>query len=126
LKDKLEAWDSKKLMIVCLGSPYSVSGIFANQSWAAPYAHFDELTALAKEKRIVFLTGDIHENALIDHGGFCEVISSGAYLPSHPDQPRFGLLDIYADKVEVKLFEGNAIQKKFAKTISRATGSIQP
>jgi hypothetical protein len=126
LKEKLEAWDSKKLMIVCLGSTYSVSGIFADQSWRTPYAHFDEFTRLAREKRIIFLSGDIHKNTLIDHGGFCEVISSGAHLPTHRDTPRFGVLDIYADKVDVKLFKGNTVQDKFAKTINRATGSIRP
>lgn len=131
LKEKLESWDSSKLLIVCLGSTYSVGGFFADQSWAnsksgVPYAHFAAFTALAKGKHIIFLCGDIHKNKFIDHGGFCEVISSGAYLPGSRDQSRFGVLEIYADKVEVKLFEGNAMQKKLNKTINRKTGSIQP
>ena len=131
LKDKLENWDSKKLLIVCLGSTYSVGGLLSDQSWmnkraGVPYAYFDEFTALAKSKRIIFLSGDIHKNKFIDHGGFCEVISSGAYLPREGDKSRFGLLDIYADRVEVKLFEGNQIDKRQSKTINRTTGSVQP
>lgn len=130
LKAKLESWNSEKLLIVCLGSTYSVRGFFADQSWkntlaGAPYANFDEFTRLARSKRIIFLSGDIHKNKFIDHGGFCEVISSGAYLPRKDDESRFGLLDIYADRAEVKLFEGNKIEKKVSKTINRATGSVQ-
>ena len=129
LKIKLENWESKKLLIVCLGSTYSVRGLFADQSWkntlaGAPYANFDEFTRLAKSKKIIFLSGDIHKNKFIDHDGFCEVISSGAYLPGKSDQSKFGLLDIYAERVEVKLFEGNKIEKKISKTINRATGSV--
>lgn len=131
LKLKLKNWDSRKLLIVCLGSTYSVRGLFADQSWkntlaGAPYANFDEFTRMAKSKRIIFLSGDIHKNKFIDHGGFCEVISSGAYLPGKGDKSKFGLLDIYAERVEVKLFEGNRIEKKISKTINRATGSVQP
>lgn len=130
LRIKLEAWDSKKLLIVCLGSTYSVGGALSDQSWmnkkaGTPYANFEEFTRLAKSRRIVFLSGDIHKNKLIDHGGFCEVISSGAYLPGKGDKSKFGVLDIYADRVEVKLFEGNKLDKKTSKTISRATGSVQ-
>lgn len=131
LQNKLETWDPAKLLIVCLGSTYSVGAKSpSDQSWmnrrsGTPYAHFNEFTALAKDKRIIFLSGDIHRNKLIDHGGFCEVISSGAHLPRKRDKPKFGLLDIYSDRVDVKLFEGNQIEKNISKTINRMTGSIQ-
>ena len=132
LKAKLQTWDTNKLLIVCMGSPYSASGVGGDQSWeqgkteSPPYAHFDEFTQLAKQSRIIFLSGDIHENAFIDHGSFCEVISSGAHLPGDRQNPRYGLLNIYNEKVEVKLFKNNIPENHLSKTINRATGSVQP
>lgn len=130
LKNKLEAWPKDKLLIVCLGSTYSKSGTVGDQSWyqnGSPYAYFDEFTNLASQKNIVFLSGDVHTNEFISHTGFCEVISSGAHAPdigtwySKSNRYRFGLLDIYADKVDVKLFADNKIEKK-SRTINRKTG----
>ena len=128
LRTKLLAVQPGHLLIVCLGSPYSKTA----QSWASngsPYAHFDEFTALANEKHIIFLTGDIHRNKLIAHNGFTEIFSSGAHLPNRffldfPFSPknkhRFGVLDIDDDGVDVKLYADNKIE--ISKTISRATG----
>jgi hypothetical protein len=126
LENKLKSWNSKKLLIVCSGSPYSFNGQLSSQSWerrGQPYAHFKEFTELARGKRIIFLSGDIHSNAFKDHGGFCEVISSGAHVPDDRTKRRYGLLEIYADKVDVKLYLNNAVE--ISKTISRATGSVQ-
>lgn len=132
LEAKLMSWnDPNKLLIICLGSPYSINIGGSNQSWAQvtytgadhPFAHFERFTELARQKKIIFLSGDIHSNAFKDHNGFCEVISSGAHLPDDRNNPRFGLLDIYANKVDVKLYKNNAVE--ISKTINRATGSIQ-
>lgn len=126
-----------KLMIVCLGSTYSVAGALADQSWknkGQPYAYFDQFTQLASEKHVLFLTGDIHRNDLIAHPGvegtgFTEVISSGAHLPkprwwedpsSPENQYRFGLLDIDTTQIYVKLYANNQVE--ISKTISRDTG----
>jgi PhoD-like phosphatase len=135
LHDKLVDWPKDKLLIVCLGSTYSISAKYgADQSWyqgGRSYAHFDEFTKLAKDKHIVFLGGDIHTNEFVSHNGFCEVISSGAHTPDlypghpllgQPNQHRFGILDIDATQVHVKLFANNKIESDKSKTISRATG----
>jgi PhoD-like phosphatase len=127
LKEKLESLPQGRLMIVCLGSPYSQT----TQSWASngsPYANYDEFTALASAKHILFLTGDIHKNKLIPQQGFTEVISSGAHLPSRffddirmpPNQHCFGLLDIDDTQIDVKLVANNRVE--ISQTISRATG----
>ena len=130
LENKLKNWDASKLLILCMGSTYSTYGIGADQSWAQTktgqpaYAHFKEFTDLARDKHIIYLSGDIHENQFVDHGGFCEVVSSGAHLPTERDSQRYGVLEIYQDKVEVKLFRGGAIESHLSKTIGRATGSV--
>lgn len=136
LKAKMLELPPNRLLIVCLGSTYSVAGL-ADESWAQerkgkPYAHFAEFTQLAKDKHIIFLSGDIHKNDFIVHDGFCEIISSGAYTPKElscagtwlapANRHRFGLLEVYASQVKVKLFADNQIENTFPTTISRATG----
>lgn len=135
LKEKMLALPTSRLLIVCLGSTYSISGVFADQSWARsgrPYAHFAEFTQLAKDKHIIFLSGDIHKNDFIVHDGFCEIISSGAYTPKElsctgtwlapANRHRYGVLEVDASQVKVKLFADNQIENKFPTAISRATG----
>jgi PhoD-like phosphatase len=136
LKEKMQSLPNGKLLIVCLGSTYSAGGLLADESWAQkkkgkPYAYFAEFTQLAQEKHIIFLSGDIHKNDFIEHGGFCEIISSGAYAPKEiscpatllaPNRHRYGLLDIDAAQVQVKLFADNQIEDMLSKIIFRATG----
>ena len=114
-----------------MGSTYSACHIGADQSWAQTksahpaYANFDAFTALAKEKHVVFLAGDIHINQFVDHGGFCEVVSSGAHLPSDRNSQRYGVLEIHREMIEVKLYCGGAIETHLSRTIDRKTGSVQ-
>lgn len=133
LEEKMSAWPENKLLIVCLGTVYAHKGLGADQSWyrgGKSYAHFQRFTELAKQKHIVFLTGDIHTNNFSSYTGFCEVTSSGAHTPKElffnllepKNRHRFGILDIYDDRVVVNLFADNKIEADKSKTISRVTG----
>jgi PhoD-like phosphatase len=133
LKGKMSGLQQNKLMLVCLGSTYSKSGWLTDQSWAQGYMnshkHFDEFTKLAKEKHILFLAGDVHHNDFIERDGFCELISSGAHMPFEwlypiPNQPRFCVIDVYADEVKVEFYKNGRPEAKLSKTINRSTGRV--
>jgi hypothetical protein len=126
LKQRMQSLPPGKLMLVCLGSTYSKSGILSDESWhqnGDPYEHFDEFTQLARDKHILFLTGDVHHNALKPHDGFCELISSGAFLPDEVGGGgRFCVLDIYPDTVDVQFFNRGAKDETISQSTHRNTG----
>jgi alkaline phosphatase D len=126
LKQRMENLLPGKLMLVCLGSTYSKSGILSDESWyqnGDPYDHFDEFTQLARDKHILFLTGDVHRNALKTHQGFSELISSGAHMPDEAGGGgRFCVLDVYPERVDAQFFNRGAKDETISQSIHRNTG----
>lgn len=109
-----ELKDEDGLVLICAGTPIRATG----NGWMRyrdDYARFREITY---GRNIIFLSGDIHENAFLPPPGetrLFEVISSGAFVTKYKyvgDRENFGILDYTpGGLIDIKLFDRHGLEK---------------
>lgn len=130
-RELLGAAQRQRLTQAFLQAPPDALHLFASGSTFAGYKRYEDdthwLLDVAAEHRTLVLSGDIHRNEFdaFHTGGFPlhEATSSGAAVKLAvvvgPLRRNFGLLDIFDDRVHVRLFDKNGLEDE--RVLSRAT-----
>ncbi|MCF1459251.1 MAG: alkaline phosphatase family protein [Shewanella sp.] len=96
LKEELN--HDKKFTIICSGTTLT-SG--KGERWKNYKNYYREFLDLLKPiNNVIFLSGDIHKNRFVDHGGFYEVVSSGV---ARKNKDNYGIIDLQKDYVNIEL-----------------------
>ncbi len=99
------------LTILCAGTPMRASG-----GWKQYHQDYSRFLDLIGSRKLVFLSGDIHENNFIppsNRNNLFEIISSGAAIYKYKfigKRRNYGILDWSPDKVRVKLVDRHQVQ----------------
>lgn len=94
-------------IIVCAGMPMRATG----KGWTRYGRDTQRFIELVRDRQVLFLTGDIHENAFIAPTPampLYEIVSSGAAVIKYVitgKRRNFGLLELLPDQIHITLFE---------------------
>lgn len=108
-----ELQEEKGLVLLCAGMPIRATG----NGWMRYRDDYARLRQLIYMRNIVFLSGDIHENAFLPPAGatkMFEVISSGAFVTKYKligERENFGILEYTPATIDIKLFDKRGIDK---------------
>jgi alkaline phosphatase D len=100
------------LTIICAGTPQRVTG----KGWALYRRDWEKFQRLLGQRKALFLSGDIHENAFRAPSRgtqLYEIISSGAAIKKYAvtgARHNYGVLDWSAARTQVKLVDKRGVQ----------------
>jgi phosphodiesterase/alkaline phosphatase D-like protein len=100
------------LVLICAGTPIRATG----NGWMRYRDDYAKFRELIYQRNIIFLTGDIHENAFLPPAGetkMFEVVSSGAFVTKYRyigDRENFGILDYTPARTDIKLFDIHGLE----------------
>ena len=106
---------TSKFTVVCSGSCLT-EGTEKLEAYDLYYPRLREL--LKNRGRVLFLAGDVHENKLVEHDGFYEVISSGA---GRDNLNNYGMLEYRSDSVVISLVGEKRARDNITATIDSVT-----
>jgi alkaline phosphatase D len=139
LGKKQEEWlfselqHDKQYTLIGSGTPLTGGG--TNETWES-YTNFYNAfrQQMAKVKRVLFLSGDIHRNKFVDHGDFFEVTTSGVARyeakGQWPNQTygkpldNYGMLNITKSAVRVSL-QGRRKVDQFEGSIKSSSWTLE-
>jgi len=134
LGEKQEAWfeeqldqSQREITLVCAG--LTLEGTKpVHEKWRDYKAYYDNITQAFREKgKVLFLSGDVHENAFVDHGGFFEAISSAVGRGGLIDteiRNNYGIVEVNDESVDIRLC-GVRDDDKINTSIDRATWTLR-
>ena len=105
LQKELE--DTHALTIICAGTPMRATG----KGWMAYKRDYQRAMNLIGDRKVIFLSGDIHENAFLPPSGgtrLYEIISSGVAIKKFAfagTRRNYGILDWSPEATHVKLVD---------------------
>lgn len=107
-----ELQQEQGFVLLCAGMPIRATG----NGWMRYRDDYARLRRLMYMRNIVFLSGDIHENAFLPPAGatkMFEVISSGAFVTKYKlvgKRENFGILDYTPERTDIKLFDIHGLE----------------
>ncbi|HCB15186.1 MAG TPA: hypothetical protein DEP36_16700 [Gammaproteobacteria bacterium] len=100
------------LTVLCAGTPIRATG----NGWLRYAQEYSRFLEIIGDRKILFLSGDIHENAFLPPSGgtqLFEIIASGAAIYKYKligKRRNYGILDWSAEAIRVKLVDRRQIQ----------------
>jgi alkaline phosphatase D len=100
------------LTILCAGTPIRATG----NGWLRYSEDYSRFLNIIGDREILFLSGDIHENAFLPPSGgtkLFEIISSGAAIYKYGkigERRNYGILDWSPDEIKVKLVDRHQVR----------------
>ena len=104
---KRELHEPLALTVICAGTPMRATG----KGWTAYKHEYQRVMKLIGERKVIFLSGDIHENAFLPPSlgtRLYEVISSGAAIKKYAfagTRRNYGILDWNPTHTDVRLVD---------------------
>lgn len=117
--------DEPGFVVICAGTPIRATG----NGWMRYRDDYARFRQLIYKRNVIFLSGDIHENAFLPPPGetnIFEIISSGAFVTKYKyvgDRENFGILDYTPASTDIKLFDKHGLETH--NVIDNATFSYQ-
>ena len=108
-----ELANEQGFVLICAGTPIRATG----NGWMRYQDEYARFRQLIQGRHIIFLSGDIHENAFLPPAGetkMFEVISSGAFVTKYKfagHRENFGILDYTPAATDIKLFDKHGLEK---------------
>jgi alkaline phosphatase D len=99
-------------ILICAGMPIRATG----NGWMRYRDEYARFRQLIQGRKIIFLSGDIHENAFLPPAGatkMFEVISSGACVTKYKlvgTRENFGILDYTPAATDIRLFDKDGLE----------------
>lgn len=109
------------LVVLCAGTPIRATG----NGWMRYQRDYKRFLKIIGQRKIIFLSGDIHENAFLPPAGgtnLYEVISSGAFVTKYKyvgKRENFGILEYAPGRIDIKHFDKHGLEMH--NTIDNAT-----
>jgi alkaline phosphatase D len=110
LEDELKNEDG--YVLVCAGMPIRATG----NGWMRYRDDYARFRALIQGRKVIFLSGDIHENAFLPPAGqtkMFEVISSGAFVTKYElvgRRENFAILEYTPGATDIKHFDKDGLE----------------
>ncbi|MFM9924818.1 alkaline phosphatase D family protein [Variovorax sp. H27-G14] len=107
-----ELQDENGFVVICAGMPIRATG----NGWMRYRDEYAKFRALIQGRNVIFLSGDIHENAFLPPAGatkMFEVISSGAFVTKYKvvgERENFGILDYTPTVTDIQLFDKHGLE----------------
>ncbi len=109
---KAELENEAGFIVICAGMPIRATG----NGWMRYRDDYAKFRALIQGRHIIFLSGDIHENAFLPPAGatkMFEVISSGAFVTKYKlvgERENFGILEYTPAATDIRLFDKHGLE----------------
>jgi alkaline phosphatase D len=104
---KQELANEQGYVLICAGMPIRATG----NGWMRYRDDYAKFREIIYKRNVIFLTGDIHENAFLPPAGetkMFEVVSSGAFVTKYyytGERENFGILEYSPASTDIKLFD---------------------
>ena len=104
---KQELANEQGYVLICAGMPIRATG----NGWMRYRDDYAKFREIIYKRNVIFLTGDIHENAFLPPAGetkMFEVVSSGAFVTRYyytGERENFGILEYSPASTDIKLFD---------------------
>lgn len=108
-----ELTDEHGFVVICAGTPIRATG----NGWMRYRDDCARFREIIYRRNVIFLTGDIHENAFLPPAGetqMFEIVSSGAFVTKYRyigDRENFGILDYSQFSTDIKLFNKHGLER---------------
>lgn len=106
-----ELANEEGFVLICAGMPIRATG----NGWLRYRDQYKKFRALIGERKLIFLSGDIHENAFLPPAGgtrMFEVISSGAFVTKYKlvgRRENFGILEYTPAATAIRHFDKHGL-----------------